>query len=152
MKLAEALVLRADLQKRVEQLRERLGLVVLIQEGDLPPEDPRGLLEELGRIVEQLRLLVARINRTNVSVRLADGRTLTEALADRDALKLHFSILSKTARAASQRVDKYSRSEIRYVSTVNVSELRQQADALAKQYRELDTAIQSLNWTIELQE
>jgi hypothetical protein len=33
MKLAEALVLRADVQKRIEQLRNRLRQSVLVQEG-----------------------------------------------------------------------------------------------------------------------
>ncbi len=39
MKLAEALANRADLQKRVEQMR--LQKSALIQEGTNPPEDPR---------------------------------------------------------------------------------------------------------------
>ena len=40
MKLSEALVLRADIQKRIEQLRERLKTSALVQEGERPPEDP----------------------------------------------------------------------------------------------------------------
>lgn len=34
--------------------------------------------------------------------------------------------------------------------TVDVSVLRKQADTCAKQYRELDMKIQSLNWTADL--
>ena len=35
MKLAEALILRADIQKNIAQLRERLMLNAKVQEGDL---------------------------------------------------------------------------------------------------------------------
>ena len=39
MKLAEALCVRADLQKRIMQIEDRLKSVVKIQEGDEPDED-----------------------------------------------------------------------------------------------------------------
>ena len=42
MKLAEALSLRADLQKRISQLEVRLKNNARIQEGEEPAEDPRG--------------------------------------------------------------------------------------------------------------
>ena len=41
MKLAEALILRSDLQKRLEQIKDRLKKNILIQEGDSPVEDPQ---------------------------------------------------------------------------------------------------------------
>jgi hypothetical protein len=40
MELSEALDLRADTQKRIMQLRERLRASALVQEGEAPPEDP----------------------------------------------------------------------------------------------------------------
>src|SRR5579883_1432346 len=58
MKLNEALALRADTQKRVMQLRERLRTSALVQEGEAPPEDPRELLAELDRLLGQLTDLV----------------------------------------------------------------------------------------------
>ena len=39
MKLAEALALRADLQRRLEQLKQRLIKNARVQEGDTPEED-----------------------------------------------------------------------------------------------------------------
>mgnify|MGYP001302633714 CR=1 FL=1 len=47
MKLAEALSLRADLQKRVIQLKVRLKDSAKIQEGDEPAEDVKELYPEL---------------------------------------------------------------------------------------------------------
>jgi hypothetical protein len=42
MKLAEALILRADIRKRIEQLRSRLAANIQVQEGSDPHEDPPG--------------------------------------------------------------------------------------------------------------
>jgi 3-phosphoglycerate kinase len=50
MKLAEALILRSDYQKRVEQLKQRLLQNVRIQEGDEPNEEPKVLKEELAEL------------------------------------------------------------------------------------------------------
>ena len=46
MKLAEILVLHADVQKRIAQMRERLKQSALVQEGEQPPENPQELLAE----------------------------------------------------------------------------------------------------------
>src|ERR687897_535633 len=91
MKLAEALANRADLQKRIEQMRGRLQKSALVQEGESPPEDPQKLLEETETLVSEFEGYVRRINRTNVSATLADGETtLTDALARRDAMRLRY--------------------------------------------------------------
>jgi hypothetical protein len=47
MKLAEALSIRADLQKRIAQIRERLKVNSKVQEGDKPTEDTKELYQEL---------------------------------------------------------------------------------------------------------
>ncbi|WP_336619956.1 DIP1984 family protein [Pauljensenia sp. UMB1177] len=59
-------------------------------------------------------------------------------------------LLAETADAASTRQDVYSRSEVRYASSVDVPKLRAQAEEAAKKYRLLDTKIQQLNWLTEL--
>jgi hypothetical protein len=113
MRLSEALVLRADIQKRIERLRERLALSCVVQEGEQPPENPVELMAELDALVTQLETLIRQINRTNVESRLASGTTITDALAQRDTLRLRYSILEGVASKASQRVERYSRTEIR---------------------------------------
>ena len=47
MKLAEALQERADLNRKIEELRRRLANVILVQEGEEPAEEPAELLKEL---------------------------------------------------------------------------------------------------------
>lgn len=151
MKLAEALIQRADYQKRIEQLRQRLNQNVQVQEGDRPAEDPRALLAEIERISADLLALIQRINQTNATTLMDGGEmSIADAIALRDILKLRHGIYSATADAAIIRQDRYSRSEIRYESTIDAGELQQTADDLAQQYRELDTRIQALNWQTDL--
>jgi hypothetical protein len=152
MKLAEALVQRADVQKRIEQLRKRIKASAQVQEGEEPPENPAELLAEVERLLGELTALIGSVNRTNLSVHLPDGTTLTDALARRDALALHYAILSDLADAATVEINRYSRAEIKSHPTVQVSAIRKQMDALAAQRRELDTAIQATNWTTDLAE
>lgn len=150
MKLAEALVLRADLQKRIAQLRNRLTQSALVQEGEMPPEDPQALLLELNQLFAQLETLIIRVNITNLQTPFSDHESLTHALARRDILSMRHSAISSLADTAANRIDCYGRSEIRKVATVDVAVLRKQIDEIAHQLRELDTAIQAKNWTTNL--
>ena len=150
MKLAEALILRADAQKRLEQLRARLTRSARVQEGEKPPEDPAELLQELDRTLQQLADLIKKINKTNAAVVFSDGRTLADLLADRDVLILRRSLLASVNEAATTRADRFTRSEVKYYSAVDVRALQQQIDDLARQHRELDTQIQEANWRIDL--
>jgi hypothetical protein len=152
MRLGEALARRADLQKRIAQLTGRLQASAVVQEGDAPPEDPAVLLRDLGEMSAELERLIAAINLTNASSRLDDGRTVTELLARRDVLALRQSVLRAAAEAVAQASARYSRSEIRLTRQIDVAAVRREIDDLAKQLRELDTAIQEHNWTTELRE
>jgi len=152
MKLAEALVERKSLKDEIQDLRRRLQRVAKVQEGDSPVEDPRALLQTIESKLGELERRIAQINRTNMAARLADGRTLMEAIAERDMLSLRRSALDGLVEAALPEHNRYSRTEIRYVATVDVAEMQKQADQVAKRYRELDAQIQALNWETELVE
>ena len=150
MKLAEALILRADLQKRIEQLKNRLKNNVMVQEGDEPSEDPEMLLKEFEDCQLELTDIIKRINKTNNETMFNEKWTLADALTERDGLWEKRLVLSHVAEVASIKQDRYSRTEIKYISTVNVKELQKEIDKLSKEYREFDTKIQGLNWTIDL--
>ena len=151
MKLAEALIERADLQTRLSQLDARLHNNAKVQEGETPAEDPAALLEELDRIAARLEQLSTAINLTNSSV-TDGGETLTALLARRDVLKSRVGALRNFLNAASNVVMRGSRSEVVIRSTVDVTALRREVDARAMELRKLDTRIQALNWTADLLE
>lgn len=149
MRLAEALNLRADINKRISQLGERLRANAKVQEGDTPAEAPEELLAELDKLTSELEELMGRINLTN-SRTLSDGVSLTEMIAKKDALTLKSGIIRKFLAEASLKVERYSNKEIKILSTVNVAELRTQSDKLSEELRHLNVKIQELNWTTEL--
>lgn len=150
MKLAEALILRADCQKRIEQLKQRLIRSAKVQEGETPPEDPQALITELNRTVNELADLIKRINKTNSATNLEEGMTISEALAERDTLMLKRGVYSSVIEVAALRKDRFGASEIKFFSTVNVADLQAQIDQMSRQCRELDTRIQEVNWNVEL--
>ena len=149
MKLAEALINRTDLQRKLNDLEIRLNNNARVQEGEAPAEDPMLLLSELMEVTQQLEDLVTRINLTN-SQTIDGDDTLTGLLAQRDIRGNELRILNSFLDNASSVSQRYSRSEIKVLSTVDVSELRKQADALSRELRELDIRIQALNWATEL--
>jgi hypothetical protein len=150
MKLAEALIRRKALKENIEQLKLRLAKVAKVQEGDTPAERPQELLTALEADLQDLQVLITRINRANLRATLPDGTTLMEAIARRDILKLQRGILDTLASSAMPMQERFTRTELKYVPTVDVAELRQEVDRLSKTYRELDASIQAANWTVEM--
>lgn len=149
MKIAEALILRADIQKRIAQLRTRLNNNAKVQENEEPAENPELLLTELENLISQLNDLIVKINRTNTLSKI-DGILLVELIAKKDTLSQKAGILREFIEIASQKVDLYSTTEIKVFSTVNVSEQQKKLDKLSKEIRETDTKLQQANWTIDL--
>ncbi len=149
MKLATALAERSDIQNRINTISVRLDNNAKVQEGDVPAEDPKALMEELDRLIVRLEDLVARINLTN-SGTVYEGKTITEFLAHRDCLKKKVRVLRDFLDTASDRVTRMTRTEIKIVSTVPVTEIQKTVDGLAKELRTVDEKIQELNWTTEL--
>lgn len=150
MKLAEALNQRADLQRRIAQLRERLSNNVKVQEGDQPAEKPEDLFKELEAALKQLKDLIVSINRTNQET-VWEGKTLTEIIAEKDVLTMHLAALRATLDAANVRSDRYSRNEIKFVRTIDVNALQKKVDYLSRDLRVLDSKLQQANWTTDLQ-
>ena len=151
MKLAEALLLRADMQKKLASLRERIGQNAVVQEDDEPHEDPNKLLKEAFGVIGELESLVFRINKANLENNLPDGRSLTEAIARRDTLVSQHSLMQHSITSARKEPDRYSMTEIKWVATVKVSSIQKQMEDLSKKIRELNAAIQETNWKAELE-
>ena len=149
MKLAEALVLRGDLAKRLEQIKARALRNAKVQEGDEPAESPQTLLAEHDALALQFEALIAGINRTN-SKTPVDRGTLTDALAARDVLRLRQSTYHDLANEATITQLIGTRSEVRFRATVNVAKIQKKADDLSQAMRRLDTRIQEANWQTEL--
>ena len=151
MKLAEALQERADLNRRMEQLKRRLTANALVQEGERPAEEPAELLAELYGCAARLELLMAQINKTNCAT-LVDGMSLTQLLARKDTLSARLSAYRDLVYAASQTAHRATRGEIRIHSAIDVKATQKQVDQMARELRLLDNRLQGANWATELLE
>ena len=150
MKLAEALSIRKDLQKRIQQLGQRIQNNVKVQEGDEPSEKPEELLKEQANCLAKLEDIIWRINATNMQTTNGEGKTLTQLMAEKDVLTMRIGSLRNIFDTASSGQDRYSRSEIKMVTVIDVKQLGRQIDDYSAQLRKLDIEIQSLNFQTEL--
>ncbi|MBV7275602.1 DIP1984 family protein [Clostridium sp. PL3] len=150
MRLAEALVLRADCQRKISQLKQRLERSAKVQDGEKAPEDPKLLFKELNSTIQELTVLVKKINRTNCLTNFDDQKSILEALAEKDAISMERDVLEELIEKAAVKYDRYSRSEVKFVSNINIAEIQKQKDELSKRYRELDFKIQEKNWSSDL--
>lgn len=148
MKLAEALSIRADLQRRINQLRTRLKDSSKVQEGDLPAEQLTDLFQELDACLVQWEDMVFRINQTNIKT-LYEGKSITRMIARKDRLAQRVAINQELLKHVME-TERYGRNEIKYVRQVDVTALRKETDCFAKELRELDLKLQELNWTVDL--
>jgi hypothetical protein len=152
MKLAEALLLRADMQKKICSLRERISLNAVVQEGDTPHENPQSLLKEAMGVLSESESLIARINRSNTRQTLPDGRTVMEAIAHRDMLAQQHALLQSAIEGSRREPDRWSGREIKWLATMDIAELHRRADEVSSQIRRLNGEIQETNWRVELEE
>ncbi|KAB0576269.1 hypothetical protein EI53_02162 [Fusobacterium naviforme] len=149
MKLAEALQERADLNRKISQLEERISNNVTVQEGEKTAEDPNELIEELDEAIQRLNFLIAAINLTNCKT-IVDGKTLTEWMADRDCLKRKAAAYQEIVRDASNLSGRALHTEIKVICAVNVRDIQKKVDRISKELRLTDNKIQSANWSVEL--
>src|SRR5260370_29072754 len=120
MKLAEALLLRADIQKKLASLQARAQKYALVQEGERPAEDPNDLLRQMEAVCGELHRLVFAINKANLEHTIRTGQTLTEALATRDALILRHRGLQSVVEVCAKPPERYGVAEIRWVAAIDV--------------------------------
>ena len=150
MKLAEALLLRNDLQTKLASLQQRINNNVLVQEGDQPSEEPNVLLSNAFAINIELHDLIKRIHSTNAQAKSINGSSLLEVLNARDRLISQHRIVQQAIDNSRRENARYSSSEIRWVKVISVSELQKQADEISAKLRQNNLEIQASNWQIDL--
>lgn len=152
MKLAEALVLRSDTIKKIDQLRARLQRSAVVTEGDTPAESIDQLLVDLNTAVGDLETVIGRINHTNIATEVESNITITDLLARRDALNKKLPVLEFLIAHNSNALNQHRamRSELRAISSVNVVAIQSEIDSVSAELRRLDNLIQEQNWLTEL--
>lgn len=172
MKLAEALLLRAEMTEQLLRLGKRLAKNCRTEKGQKTAESPHTLLEDALRLVREREALILRINRAKLQAKLPNGMTLMEALARRDRLEgeraLVLEIISKSEVVNTARKKNKAPSwmaailrealggeptkgcEIRQFCLLDIPRLQARVDNLTRQIREVNALIQAANWRITL--
>ena len=150
MKLAEALLLSSDQQKKLASLKQRINANVLVQEGDTPSEDPNELMQQVFALTHETQWLILQIHRTNAQATLSDGRLLLELLMQRDELVERHKIITGAIASTQREPDRYSSREIKWQKVIAVGSLQKQADDISAKLRDLNITIQAANWQIDV--
>lgn len=154
MKLAEALAERKSLQDRLAMMTNRARQSVTVAEGQKPTESPEVLMQSMEEVLGQWETLVTRINRTNLQTLLPNGKTIMEAIAQRDRINRMLQILkglSDTLMGTGQNhFEMMGRRDIMVVPAIDVAALQQRIDELAAERMKVDLMIQEAGWTTEL--
>ena len=120
-------------------------------EGEEPVEDPKRLLEELNILTSRHEELIFRINTANAVTVASNGETLARLLARRDTLADKVDVLNALLRSTEKERPIYrNKDSLKEIITVDVRSVREEADALAKSVREIDTMIQEANWNTNI--
>ncbi|WP_026449575.1 DIP1984 family protein [Aequorivita capsosiphonis] len=147
-KLAEGLLLRADLMKKIEHLQNRIRPVLIVSDDKLPQEDPDKLLAQLRQTIQDLETVIIRINKTNNETLVEGEGSLMEALAKRDSLKM----LSEKLRNIRYAAQVNNSGDTNLKTTINIKKLQIEMDQTGRAFRELDSKIQEINWLTELKD
>lgn len=150
MKLAEALVLRADLQKKLENLKRRLANSVRKLDDIQVIEDPEVLKLEAEETITALYSLIDRIYRTNQSVILPSGQSMVTVLAKRDELVERRKLLDYIINKSLPDSGLYFNERGKWQPAIDISAYQKQMDDIAMQIRRLNLDIQQTNWQVNL--
>ncbi|MDT0293571.1 DIP1984 family protein [Mesonia ostreae] len=148
LKLAEGLLLRADLMKKIEHLQNRIRPVLIVSDDKVPQENPDKLLAQLRKAIQDLETLIIRINKTNNETKVDGEGSLMEALAKRDSLKM----LSEKLRNIRYAAQVNNSGDTNLKTTIDIKKLQSEMDQTGRAFRELDSKIQEINWLTELKD
>lgn len=149
MKLAAALQERADINGKMEELRERLNRSVLVQEGEIPVEDPTELKSQIDSLSKRLMFLIGAINKTN-SLTKVGSSTITQLIAKKDVLTLKVGVYRDIIDTAASSTRRARNTEIKIQSVISVKDWQKEADEIAREIRIIDNSLQETNWNTEL--
>ncbi|MDR1320714.1 MAG: DIP1984 family protein [Gracilibacteraceae bacterium] len=93
MKLAEALIQRADAQTKLSQLKTRMQNNIKVQEGEKPAESFAELLSQYNALAGEFTALAKCINKTNAATPMDSG-TIADAITEGGNGEIKSSFLS----------------------------------------------------------
>jgi len=156
MKLAEALIVRKDLGARLGQLTALFNSAAFVINGETPEFCAADILREVEEKYAALEALNVKINQVNNATEVPGmGLNLMQAIAKRDLLKARHATLSAMVGQLSVRNRRYEfdrETKVTLAEGISIKEMQATVDAVAREHRTLDVAIQAVGWTTEVPE
>lgn len=152
MKLSEALINRKQLIGSIAALQNRFLQNAVVIEGEQPEEDPLPTFKALESAHTALQTLNADINHSN-NVTLVGDISVTQAIARRDSLKSRIKgFVEMIAFLRNRNSSRYNKDDPKQILAegVDIREIQHISDQFSKELRELDLAIQTVNWSCDL--
>jgi hypothetical protein len=154
VKLAEALLERAELQRQNRSIVRHIDENVRLPEDEEPTGSIDNLIKQYEANMTRLSELIRRINKTNCMTEM-NGGTITDAIAKRDCLSSQiraYEEIYSTVTSHEQNGRHCGGSDVRikYVRHLDSKNLKDRMDHLSQEFRLLDTALQGMNWTVDL--
>ena len=154
MNILEAITLKKDLEKRIENLGSRYVGNLTVLKGGKPHEDPNELLKEMDKSIIQLNDLCYRIDAADLYVKNSTGKTLIELVIERESLYRRLNIL----RSALNEVTVGSFSEYAYNTKklvefdiiVSIESITKLVNETEEQFRQVTSEIQKLDVKTEI--
>jgi len=149
MKLGEALLLKAELEKKSKDLLERVIRNARVEEGAEPAELPAELLNQFEGVEMELCTLNSRIRHANQTV-MVNGSTIAHMLNQRRCLEKISQEYNSAAGESYKDFRRLKMTEIREETVLDVALLRKSASKFAKERRLLNLRIQNANWAVDI--
>jgi hypothetical protein len=151
MKLAEAILDRSEVTKRITELQGLISQNAVVQEGT-DHEDVEGYYRELIQCYDSQRLLNEKINRANNTTPYDGDKTIfiCDALSRKENIDKQILSLTSLANSFRSNFNRHSLSEIRSVPTMDPKIIRKHISILQQQRKDLDRCIQKQNWSVDI--
>lgn len=150
MKISEALLNKADLEKKNLQILSRIKANATIQEGEESAENVESLLKIYSSNQFELEKISISIATTNAITKTSNGISIATAIVKKELLKKQIEAYREIYESGTVQNARYSNSEIKRVRTFKLEEVQSKIDSLSKEYRQLDYSIQEANWSNDI--
>ncbi len=152
MTLAELLLERGELKKRVSELENRVITNVKFEEGQESYEDPELLLEKLSSTYSKLETLIEKTNRANATSTIDSGETIEQLIIKRQLLESKIASLKNIYEKTMNSRDRFSdyAENVKYELRIDAKSFVKNLNSLCKESRELNLKIQRANWITEV--
>lgn len=157
MKLAEALMIRAELKKEIDILLDKIIESAVLHDDEEKLEDPNEYLLKLNNHLNELFLTEKKILKTNFESSFDEKRTIYEALLEKQHLARILHRYERLIDSVKKKlkpfyyyedIKKYEKPEC----LIDIKKLIFEKEQFENSYKKLNQQIQKRNWEIDVLE